>query len=221
MKESGGNLRVEPLLDTDYALKKKQTLKFNFWIIFGTWVPFVFIAIFSNSLTLITQMIMGGAQSLSVYLSWMSTRKSYKLEKELPNSERYNANFMAFIFLASFIAVMAMAVDRIIDPRELNYNMALVGLIVNSFAVVVNFIQWRKNANLAKQNFSLVMESQQSLFFIKFFTVFTVEISLMLYFLLVGKGVHDYIDSVFSMGLAFLTLYSAYGLFRKSNGKKI
>jgi len=218
VKKFGGNLLGEITLNTDYALKKKQTLKLNFWIIFGTWVPFVFIAIFSNSLTLITQMIMGGAQSLSVFLSWMSTRKSYRLEKELPNSERYNANFMAFIFLASFIAVIAMAVDRIIDPRELNYNVALFGLVVNSFAVVVNFIQWRKNLHLAKQTFSLVMESQQSLFFIKFFTVFTVEVSLLLYFLLEGKGVHDYIDSVFSIALAFLTLYSALHLFRKSNG---
>ena len=218
MKKFGGNLVAETQIDLDYALKKKQTLKFNFWIIFATWIPFVFIAVFSNSLTLITQMIMGGAQSLSVFLSWMSTRKSHRLQKSLPKGECLNARFMAIVFLASFIAVLSMAVDRFSNPREMKEEVVLFALFVNSFAVVVNYIQWRKNAGLSKQNFSLVMESQTYLFFIKFFTVLTVEISLSLYFLLRGKGIHDYIDTMFSVGLAFLTLYSAYRLFRKSNG---
>lgn len=208
----------ETTLDHDYALEKKKVLKFNFWIIFATWIPFVFIAVYSNSLTLITQMIMGGAQSLSVYLSWMSTRKSYRLKKELPKFECFNARFMAFVFLASFIAVLAMATDRFVNPREMKEEVAFFALVVNSFAVIVNYMQWRKNSGLAKQNFSLVMESQQSLFFIKFFTVLTVEISLTLYFMLQGKGIHDYIDTMFSVALAFLTLYSAMKLFRKSNG---
>ena len=207
---------VEEMLDTDYALKKKRILKFNFWIIFGTWVPFVFIAIFSNSLTLIAQMLMGGAQSLSVFLSWMSTRKSYRLQRHLPKGECMNARFMAFVFLASSIVVLSMAVDRFFNPREMKEEIAMFALIVNSFAVVVNYVQWRKNTRLSKQEFSLVMESQQYLFFIKFFTVLTVEISLSLYFLLQGKGIHDYIDTMFSVALALVTLYSSFRLFRKS-----
>jgi Co/Zn/Cd efflux system component len=203
-------------MDASYALRKKQILKFNFWIIFATWIPFVFIAVFSNSLTLIAQMMMGGAQSLSVFLSWMSTRKSYSLNKELPNSERLNARFMALVFFASFVVVLAMAVNRFFFPKEMHDDVALFALLVNSFAVIVNFIQWRKNLKLSKQNFSLVMESQHSLFFIKFFTVLTVEISLSLYFLLVGKGIHEYIDTLFSIALAFLTFYSAFRLFQKS-----
>lgn len=207
---------MEQELDTEYALKKKKTLKFNFWIIFSTWVPFVFIAIFSNSLTLIAQMMMGGAQSLSVFLSWMSTRRSYRLNKPLPRGECLNARFMAFVFLGSSVAVLSMATDRFVNPREMKEEVALFALVVNSVAVIVNYIQWRKNARLSKVHDSLVMESQTYLFFIKFFTVLTVEISLSFYFLLRGKGVHDYIDTTFSVALAFLTLYSAYRLFRKS-----
>lgn len=217
MKRFGDKTTEITTLDTEYALQKKHTLKYNFWIIFGTWLPFVFIAVISNSLTLIAQMLMGGAQSLSVLLSWRSTRRSYKLKKDLPTSERWNALFMGWIFLVSFVIVLGMAVDRIIDPRMLNEKVAFFGLIVNSFAVVVNFYQWRKNKNLSKLNFSLVMESQQSLFFIKFFTVLTAEISLGLYFLMEGKGVHEYIDSLFSVALALLIFYSAVGLFKKSN----
>ncbi len=217
MKRFGDKITEITTLDTEYALQKKHTLKYNFWIIFGTWLPFVFIAVISNSLTLIAQMLMGGAQSLSVLLSWRSTRRSYKLKKDLPTSERWNALFMGWIFLVSFVIVLGMAVDRIIDPRILNEKVAFFGLIVNSFAVVVNFYQWRKNKNLSKLNFSLVMESQQSLFFIKFFTVLTAEISLGLYFLMEGKGVHEYIDSLFSVALALLIFYSAVGLFKKSN----
>lgn len=215
MKKCGDNL-IDQELDSDYALKKKRTLKFNFWIIFSTWVPFVFIAIFSNSLTLIAQMMMGGAQSLSVFLSWMSTRKSYRLQKTLPKGECFNARFMAFVFLGSSIAVLSMAMDRFLNPREMKEEVALFALVVNSFAVIVNYIQWRKNYRLSKKNLSLVMESQTYLFFIKFFTVLTVEISLSLYFLLQGRGVHDYIDTTFSVALAFLTMYSAYRLFKKS-----
>jgi len=217
VKRFGDKITEITTLDTEYALQKKHTLKYNFWIIFGTWLPFVFIAVISNSLTLIAQMLMGGAQSLSVLLSWRSTRRSYKLKKDLPTSERWNALFMGWIFLVSFVIVLGMAVDRIIDPRMLNEKVAFFGLIVNSFAVVVNFYQWRKNKNLSKLNFSLVMESQQSLFFIKFFTVLTAEISLGLYFLMEGKGVHEYIDSLFSVALALLIFYSAVGLFKKSN----
>jgi Co/Zn/Cd efflux system component len=215
VKKCGDNL-IDQELDSDYALKKKRTLKFNFWIIFSTWVPFVFIAIFSNSLTLIAQMMMGGAQSLSVFLSWMSTRKSYRLQKTLPKGECFNARFMAFVFLGSSIAVLSMAMDRFLNPREMKEEVALFALVVNSFAVIVNYIQWRKNYRLSKKNLSLVMESQTYLFFIKFFTVLTVEISLSLYFLLQGRGVHDYIDTTFSVALAFLTMYSAYRLFKKS-----
>ncbi len=207
---------IKENMDASYALQKKRILKFNFWIIFATWIPFVFIAIFSNSLTLIAQMMMGGAQSLSVFLSWMSTRKSYSLKKELPNSERLNARFMALVFFASFVVVSAMAMNRFFNPKQMQDDVVLFALFVNSFAVVVNFIQWRKNLRLSKQSFSLVMESQHSLFFIKFFTVLTVEISLTLYFLLAGKGIHDYIDTMFSVALAFLTLYSAFRLFQKS-----
>lgn len=211
----------ETTLDTDYALKKKRMLKFNFLIIFATWIPFVFIAIFSNSLTLIAQMIMGGAQSLSVFLSWMSTRKSYRLRMNLPKGECLNARFMAFVFLISFIVVLAMAMERFVNPREMKEEIALFALLVNSFALIVNYVQWRKNSHLSKQNQSLVMESQKSLFFIKFFTVLTVEISLSLYFLLEGKGIHDYVDTSFSVALAFLTLYSSFRLFRKSKRIKV
>lgn len=217
MKKFGDKITDATTLDTEYALQKKHTLKYNFWIIFGTWLPFVFIAVISNSLTLIAQMLMGGAQSLSVLLSWRSTRRSYKLKMDLPASERSNALFMGWVFLASFVVVLGMAVDRIIDPRMLNEKVAFFGLIVNSFAVVVNFYQWRKNMQLSKLNFSLVMESQQSLFFIKFFTVLTAEISLGLYFLMEGKGVHEYIDSLFSVALALLIFYSAVRLFQKSS----
>lgn len=205
-------------LDIKYAYKKKQTLKFNFWIIFGSWLPFAFIAIFSNSLTLIAQMIMGAAQSLSVFLSWMTTRNSYRNQKDLPNAERLNAQFMILVFMVSFLIVIFMAIDRLLLPRDIKEDLALFALIVNSFALVVNYVQWRNNLKLSKQCPSLVMESQLSLFFIKFFTILTVEISLSLYFILEGKGIHAYVDTLFSFALAFLILYSTFQLFRKANG---
>ncbi len=208
------------ILDIDYAYKKKQTLKFNFWIIFGSWLPFAFIAIFSNSLTLIAQMIMGAAQSISVFLSWMTTRHSFKKQEDLPKAERLNAHFMIFVFLISFFIVIGMAIDRLVLPRDIKEDFALFALVVNSFALVVNFMQWRNNLELSKQFTSLVMESQLSLFFIKFFTVLTVEISLSLYFILEGKGIHAYVDTLFSFALAFLILFSTFQLFRKSIGKE-
>ena len=113
-------------------------------------------------------MIMGGAQSLSVFLSWMAVRRSFQKQVELPKMERLNARFMAFVFLGSFVAVIAMAMERFYNPREMKESVALFALAVNSFAVIVNYIQWRKNSSLSTQNFSLVMESQKSLFFIKF-----------------------------------------------------
>jgi divalent metal cation (Fe/Co/Zn/Cd) transporter len=205
--------------DIKFAYKKMQTLKFNFWIIFGSWLPFAFIAIFSNSLTLISQMIMGAAQSLSVFLSWQTTRISYRQQRNLPNAERWNAQFMNFVFLLSFLIVIIMAIDRLLLPRDIKEDLALFALIVNSFALIVNFIQWRKNLKLSKKCKSLVIESQLSLFFIKFFTVLTVEISLSLYFLLEGKGIHAYVDTLFSFALAILILFSTFQLFRKANGK--
>lgn len=206
--------------DKAYALKKKQLLKFNFWIIFGTWLPFVFIAVISNSLTLIAQMIMGAAQSLSVFLSWMTARHSFRKQTRLYRSEKMNALFMAFVFLASFFVVIGMATERIFNPREIKHDIALIGLLVNSFSIPVNFIQWRRNYNLSKQKLSLIMEGQWALFQIKFFTVLMVEISLLLFFLLEGKGIHAYIDSLFSYALAFLTLFSSVRLFAKSKNHR-
>jgi len=203
------------------AHKKKNTLWINFLIIFGTWIPFVFISLLSNSITLIAQMLMGGAQSLSVYLSLLTTQKSVKKQENLINREVYNARLMASIFLISFLVVSFIAVKRFFQPKPLDDYALIIGLIVNAVAVFVNYYQWKKNLKLSKQEFSPVMESQWSLFRIKTFTTLTSVLSILVYYILPQSFVlHRFVDPAFSLALAALILYSAITLFQKAQSGK-
>jgi Co/Zn/Cd efflux system component len=200
----------------ELAHKKKRALFVNFLVIFGTWVPFVFISILSNSITLIAQMLMGGAQSLSVYLSLKTTQKSYKKHENLIKQEIINARIMVAVFLVSFVVVLFIAIKRFFMPKELEFYASMAGVVGNSIAVFVNFFQWRKNLKLSKEEFSPVLESQWTLFRIKTFTALTAVVSIIVYYLLPNSILHDYVDPVFSMGLAALILYSAFALLRKA-----
>lgn len=198
------------------ASKKERALKINFMIIFWSWLPFVFISILSNSITLIAQMLMGGAQSLSVYLSLQTAKKSVKREENLINSEMFNARIMAFVFLMSFIVVCFVAIKRFYEPKDMKFYASIFGAIVNAIAVFVNLFQWIKNYKISKQEFSPVMESQWSLFRIKTYTALTSVLSVLIYFSFPNSIIHDYVDSAFSLTLAALILVSAFGLLGKA-----
>lgn len=198
------------------AHKKKSTLNINFLVIFGTWVPFVVISIWSNSITLIAQMLMGGAQSLSVYLSLRTTRESYKKQEDLLQKEIRNARIMVAVFMVSFVVVLFIAIKRFFEPKDLEFYASMLGVLGNTIAVFVNFYQWRKNLKLSKQAFSPVMESQWTLFRIKTFTALTAVVGIVVYYLLPNSLIHDYVDPFFSISLAILILYSAFALLRKA-----
>lgn len=198
------------------AHKKKSTLNINFLVIFGTWVPFVVISIWSNSITLIAQMLMGGAQSLSVYLSLRTTRESYKKQEDLLQKEIRNARIMVAVFMVSFVVVLFIAIKRFFEPKDLEFYASMLGVLGNTIAVFVNFYQWRKNLKLSKQAFSPVMESQWTLFRIKTFTALTAVVGIVVYYLLPNSLIHNYVDPFFSISLAILILYSAFALLRKA-----
>ena len=200
----------------ELAHRKKRTLFVNFLVIFGTWVPFVFISILSNSITLIAQMLMGGAQSLSVYLSLKTTQQSFKKQENLIKQEVINARIMVAVFLISFLVVLFIAIKRFFLPKELEFYASMAGVIGNTVAVFVNFYQWRKNLKISKEAFSPVMESQWTLFRIKTFTALTAVVSILVYYLIPNVFLHDYVDPAFSIGLAILILCSAVVLFRKA-----
>lgn len=196
--------------------KKKRTLWINFWVIFATWIPFVFISILSNSITLIAQMLMGGAQSLSVFLSLRTAQKSVKQQEILIKKEVINARIMALVFFASFIVVSSIAIKRFFLPKDLEFYASMLGVLGNTVAVFVNLYQWRKNLKISKESFSPVMESQWTLFRIKTFTAFTAVVSILVYYLLPSSIIHRYVDPGFSIALAILILYSGISLLGKA-----
>lgn len=193
----------------------------NFLIIFWSWLPFVFISLMSNSITLIAQMLMGGAQSLSVYLSMRTAKKSVKKQENLIGRENMNARIMVIVFLISFVVVSFIAVKRFFQPKELEFYASVIGAIVNAAAVFVNLYQWRKNYRISKQEFSPLMESQWSLFRIKTFTSLTSVLSILVYYLLPKSFMHSYVDPLFSLTLAALILYSAISLLKKAKFREV
>ena len=198
----------------------------NFLIIFWSWLPFVFISLMSNSITLIAQMLMGGAQSLSVYLSMRTAKKSVKKQKNLLSREVINARIMVSVFFISFFVVVFIAIKRFYYPKELEIYASILGAIVNAAAVFVNLYQWRKNLRISQDEFSPVMESQWSLFRIKTFTALTSVLSILVYYLLPvvfpnESYFHSYIDPLFSLTLAALILYSAISLLKKAKFREV
>ena len=201
----------------DLAQRKKKALVINFFIIFGTWFPFVFISIMSNSITLIAQMLIGGAQSLSVYLSMQTTRSSFRNPDNQLRNEIKDSRIVIVVFLLSFLVVMFIAIKRMFMPKQLEFYASMVGLIGNAVAIFVNGYQWHKNLKISREAFSPLMEGQWSLFRIKTFTALFAVLSVVFYYLLPQHFfLQDYIDPIFSLGLALLILYSAIGLIHTS-----
>jgi Co/Zn/Cd efflux system component len=199
------------------AQRKKKALLINFFIIFSTWFPFVFISIMSNSITLIAQMLIGGAQSLSVYLSMQTTRNSLKHPENQLKNEIKDSRIVVVVFMLSFLVVMFIAIKRMFLPKQLEFYASMVGLAGNAVAIFVNGYQWHKNLKISREAFSPLMEGQWSLFRIKTFTALFAVLSVVSYYLLPQHFfLQHYIDPIFSLGLAVLILHSAIGLMRTS-----
>lgn len=167
-------------------------------------------------------MLMGGAQSLSVFFSLRTTQKSFKKKEMLINKEMKDARIMVFVFFISFVVVSYIAIKRFFQPKELEFYASMFSLVGNTIAVFVNYYQWKKNLKLSKEAFSPVMESQWSLFRIKTYTALTAVVSVAIYYLIPNSFLQNYVDPAFSLALAVLILYSAFTLMQKARfGKEL
>lgn len=99
--------------------------------------------IFVNSVSILSDSIHDFGDALSIGISWFLDKKSTKA-----SNEKYTFGYMRFSVLGAFINVLVLlsgsiimlysAINRLIQPEEINYDgvilLAIVGFLVNGFA---------------------------------------------------------------------------------------
>lgn len=208
----------------DVSIKGKTNLALNAFISGFTLNLIGFItAIFSHSLIAITDTINGMVESISMLLAWIALKSVQKVNKEAYNYgrgklENLASIGMAIALLISFGMIIKDAVNRIIHPEEIHIRGAIIYTLISLSSIAINFYLWQKAKYIKEEAPSSSISSQEHVFHEKIIVSATVICSLIISILLEKNGFHigSYIDPVVSIFLAFLILFSAYNIIKKS-----
>lgn len=180
-------------------------------------------ALFSHSLIAITDTINGMVESLSMLFAWMALKGVEKANKEEYNYGRGKLENFASIGIAialviSFVMIMKHAIERLIHPEEIKMGAAALYVGISLLSAVINFILWKKAHRIHHEAPSPSIHSQEHVFLEKVFTSVVIILSLGISIFLEKLGYKwgAYIDPVISIGLAFIILFSAYNIIKKS-----
>lgn len=180
-------------------------------------------AIFAHSLIAITDTINGMVESLSMLLAFLALKGVQKNNKEAYNYGRGKLENMAsigiaFALLLSFFMITKDVIQRLKHPEELHLTAAIVYIVISLCSTFINYFLWKKAHYIHEKAPSSSINSQEHVFFEKIITSTAVVISLIISVVLEKNDFKwgAYIDPLVSLGLAFMILYSAYNIIRKS-----
>lgn len=145
--------------------EQKHAVELNLAIDVVTIVPVVAVALLSNSMLLITDILDYG-KSLTINLtSWYILRRIVRGHTEEydygPGKlEVLGGLIAAFLMLAGLSVIAVFSIRRLFNPVVLHEGFTLVGVLMNIVGFVLNVWLWRRNHNIARRSRSPIMEAQ-------------------------------------------------------------
>ena len=208
---------VEEITASDgysYRIKERTILK-SLIIDSIFWVPSLFLAILSGSVTLYTDVVKKGNEILSTFFSWLALKKmveggSNAYDYGMGKFENMTGIITGVVMFLSLVMVFGLTVFKLLNPGFLHEGVTVFAIIVLVIGICVSTILWREKLHIAKNQYSPVMESQITLFKTKAVTDLVVLIALILTLLLEAHSWAIYIDPLASFIVIGSFLFSGY-----------
>ena len=206
---------------TDNPAERERTVFHSLIIDFLLWIPDIFAAIFSGSITLFADVLKCGNEILATFIAWLMLRKMNRgatgiYDYGMGKLETLTSIITGGVMFISLILVFFTAVQRIIFPVLLHPHGLGVGIVLMIIGVLTNTRLWLKNHRIAKAGHSPIMEAQWRLFRTKAFSDLSVLLSLVLSLCLAGYPWSPYIDPIASFIIVAFLLYSGYSVISTS-----
>ena len=185
-------------------------------------VPSIIALYLSNSLTMLTEILISASETAANLLSWLALRKVARGKTQEYNYghgkwENLSSLIVASVMFMSVGVVIYSVVNRLFwAPVQVHASGVIIGMIITGFSAAINVWLWRKNYLLAQKEHSPIMESQWRLFRAKVVTNICALISFSLTLALSHFSWSMSIDPIFSVILSAFLFFSAYSVFTNS-----
>lgn len=179
------------------------------------WIPDIFLAVLSGSVTLYADVIKSGNEILSTFFAWLALKKMAKggsnvYDYGMGKFENLTGIITGVVMFLSLVLVFAITIFKLLNPSLLHHESTILAIVMMAIGVFVNTLLWREKLQIAREEYSPVMESQVRLFKTKALTDLTVLIALLLVMHLAENSWAVYIDPIASFIVIGSFLFSGY-----------
>ena len=201
--------------------QKERSLFIGFLFGFGSLVPTIIAMMLANSVTLQSNVLRSGSETLAIFFSWLTVRKvvegtTHKYNYGYGKLENLASLVVAAVMMISLAIIFRNAIVRFRNPVAIGGLGTGIGLLFAGIAGGANGWYWLRIHDIAAQQTSPIMESQWRLFRARTMANICVIFSLGLSIVLKAYSWAIYIDPVGSIVLSGFLLFSAYSVISMS-----
>ena len=203
--------------------QKERSLFIAFVFGAGVLVPSIVAMILSNSMTLQSNLLRSGSETLAIFFSWLTVRKAAKGTTDTYNYgygklENLASLVIAAVMITSLAIIFFSAIARFQDPVTIGgLGTGIgIGVLFAGLAGSANAWCWLRTRRLSQKEISPIMESQWRLFRARTIANLCVIFSLVLSVSLRKYSWTVYIDPSGSIVLSGFLFFSAYGVISMS-----
>ena len=208
-----------PHNQTDY--RKARVIFKSLVIDVLLWIPDIFLAFLSGSVTLFADAVKSGNEILSTFFTWLALRKiaegnSQVYDYGMGKYENLTGMITGAVMFLSLILVFSITAFKMLNPSMIHEEATMVAVIMMAIGVCVNTWLYREKKHIAEEEYSPAMESQMHLFKTKALTDFAVLIALVFIIMMDDHWWAIYIDPVSSFVVIGFFLFSGYRVISSS-----
>ena len=201
--------------------QKERAILIGLVIGLATLLPFIFIAIRSQSVMLQAEAFRSGNETFAILLSWIALILIRRNPDRFIRLEHQVAAVVSVAMMLSAVIIIVTALKRFETPKLIDISGGLLGVGAGVFSASVNGWLWRKHQRISIQTGSPIMTAQWNLFRSKFFINISVLTTLIASLSLRNVSIIKHLDPMISVLLSLFIFLSAYKLLTnsKKNGK--
>ncbi len=208
---------------TDPYQQRERSLLIAFVFGAAALVPSIVAMILSNSVTLESNLLRSGSETLVIFFSWLTVRKATQGTTHTYNYgygklENLASLVEAAVMITSLVIILFSAIARFQDPVAIGGLGAGIGIgvLFAGLAGSANAWCWLRIRRLSQKEVSPIMEAQWRLFRARTIANLCVVSSLVLSVVLRKYSWAVYIDPSGSIVLSGFLFFSAYGVISMS-----
>ncbi len=201
--------------------QKQQAIRTSLILSAVMLIPAIVAAIFSNSVTILTDLVQESSDTIAILFSFFAIRKISR-GKNLDYNfgygklEGFSSLFVAAVILLSLIFVLINTFKGFTEPMAITGFGVWIAVGTNLLDGGISFFQWQKMRALLKGESSPIIEGQAGLYRAGFFSSTIVSVGLILAWLLQDFLIGKLIDPIGGLILAIYLGHTVFTLFSTS-----